>query len=85
MKKRNWLTYLPTIFVISIIISLIAYSTQGNSVQMNYTTFEQAAEHVEFQDSSVTIGETIIRVNGTYTDTKSSNNNRRLILNAFLG
>lgn len=76
MKKRNWLTYLPTIFVISIIISLIAYSTQGNSVQMNYTTFEQAAEHVEFQDSSVTIGETIIRVNGTYTDTKSSNNER---------
>ena len=34
--KRNWLNYLPTIFVICIIVSLLAYNVQGNTVQMSW-------------------------------------------------
>lgn len=71
--KRNWLNLLPTIFVISIILSLIAYSAQGNTVQMNYTTFEKVAKHAKFEDSSLDIDDTVITVSGTYTDTKKNN------------
>ncbi len=69
MKK--WLNYLPTIFILCIIISLVAYSAQGNSVRMNYTDFQKKAEKVEFQESSLTIMPTVIEVEGTYkTDKK---------------
>ena len=68
MKK--WVNYLPTIFIISIVISLIAYSFQGNNVQMNYTQFQKVAEHADFKDSSLNISSTVIEVQGVYQDTK---------------
>ncbi|CDA34204.1 aTP-dependent zinc metalloprotease FtsH [Firmicutes bacterium CAG:536] len=68
--KRNWLNLLPTIFVISIILSLIAYSAQGNTVQMDYTRFEKVAKTAKFQDSTMDIDDTVIKVHGTYTDKK---------------
>ena len=68
--KRNWLNLLPTIFVISIILSLIAYSAQGNTVQMDYTRFEKVAKTAKFQDSTLDIDDTVIKVHGTYTDKK---------------
>lgn len=71
--KRNWLNLLPTIFVISIILSLIAYSAQGNTVQMSYTTFEKVAKHAKFEDASLDIDDTVITVSGTYVDTKNNN------------
>ena len=68
--KRNWLNLLPTIFVISIILSLIAYSAQGNTAQMDYTRFEKVAKTAKFQDSTMDIDDTVIKVHGTYTDKK---------------
>ncbi len=68
--KRNWLNLLPTIFVISIILSLIAYSAQGNTVQMDYTRFEKVAKTAKFQDSTMDIDDTVIKVHGTYTEKK---------------
>ena len=68
--KRNWLNLLPTIFVISIILSLIAYSAQGNTVQMDYTRFEKVAKTAKFQDSTMDIDDMVIKVHGTYTDKK---------------
>lgn len=67
--KRNWLNYLPTIFVICIIVSLLAYNVQGNTVQMNYTQFESLSKHATFDDSSLDINDTVITVSGTYDDT----------------
>ena len=66
MKK--WLNYLPTIFILSIVLSLVFYSSQGNTVQMNYTQFEKIAEKVEFKESAMTISSTVISVEGTYAD-----------------
>ena len=64
MKK--WLNYLPTIFILSIVLSLVFYSSQGNTVQMNYTQFEKIVDEVDFKKSSMTIGSTIIQLEGTY-------------------
>lgn len=64
MKK--WLNYLPTIFILSIVLSLVFYSSQGNTVQMNYTQFEKIVDEVDFKKSSMTIGSTIIKLEGTY-------------------
>lgn len=64
MKK--WLNYLPTIFIITIVMSLIFYSSQGSTEQMNYSRFKGIAEHAEFEDSTLTISSTIIQVEGSY-------------------
>lgn len=64
MKK--WLNYLPTIFILSIVLSLVFYSSQGSTVQMNYTQFEKIVDEVDFKKSSMTISSTIIHLEGTY-------------------
>lgn len=64
MKK--WLNYLPTIFILSIVLSLVFYSSQGSAVQMNYTQFEKIVDEVDFKKSSMTISSTVIHLEGTY-------------------
>lgn len=64
MKK--WLNYLPTIFILSIVLSLVFYSSQGSTVQMNYTQFEKIVDEVDFKKSSMTINSTVIQLEGTY-------------------
>lgn len=64
MKK--WLNYLPTIFILSIVLSLVFYSSQGSTVQMNYTQFEKIVDEVDFNKSSMTISSTVIQLEGTY-------------------
>ena len=64
MKK--WLNYFPTIFILSIVLSLVFYSSQGSTVQMNYTQFEKIVDEVDFKKSSMTISSTVIQLEGTY-------------------
>lgn len=64
MKK--WLNYLPTIFILSIVLSLVFYSSQGSTVQMNYTQFEKIVDEVDFKKSSMAISSTVIHLEGTY-------------------
>ena len=64
MKK--WLNYLPNIFILSIVLSLVFYSSQGSTVQMNYTQFEKIVDEVDFKKSSMTISSTVIQLEGTY-------------------
>ena len=64
MKK--WLNYLPTIFILSIVLSLVFYSSQGSTVQMNYTQFEKIVDEVDVKKSSMTISSTVIQLEGTY-------------------
>lgn len=64
MKK--WLNYLPTIFILSIVLSLVFYSSQSSTVQMNYTQFEKIVDEVDFKKSSMTISSTVIQLEGTY-------------------
>lgn len=64
MKK--WLNYLPTIFILSIVLSLVFYSSLGSTVQMNYTQFEKIVDEVDFKKSSMTISSTVIQLEGTY-------------------
>ncbi len=70
MKK--WLNYLPTIFILCIIVSLFVYTTNGTSVGMNYTEFEKLSKNVTFSDSTLSIESTVIEVSGSYKD-KSGN------------
>ena len=63
---QKWLNYLPTIFILSIVLSLVFYSSQGSTVQMNYTQFEKIVDEVDFKKSSMTISSTVIQLEGTY-------------------
>lgn len=65
MKK--WLNYLPTIFIITIVCSLLFYSAQGPVNHMNYTQFQQIAETAEFKNATIDIENTVLKVEGVYT------------------
>lgn len=39
-----------TIFILSIVLSLVFYSSQGSTVQMNYTQFEKIVDEVDFKE-----------------------------------
>ena len=65
MKK--WLNYLPTLFIIVILMSLILFSTQGSVNRMNYTQFQNIAKTAQFDNSSLNISGTIIKAEGDYT------------------
>lgn len=65
MKK--WLNYLPTLFVIIILISIIGFSTRGSVNRMNYTDFKKIADTAHFDESTLNISSSIIKVEGVYT------------------
>ncbi|MBP3871930.1 MAG: ATP-dependent zinc metalloprotease FtsH [Faecalicoccus sp.] len=70
MKK--WLNYLPMLFIISIMISLVVYSSTGSTRTLSYSQFQKEAENVDFDDSTLSINSSIIRVKGTYKDSNKN-------------
>ena len=64
MKK--WLNYLPTLFIIIILASLLLFSTQGSVRRLNYTDFQKVAQQADFKESSLSISTTIVKAEGTY-------------------
>lgn len=78
--RRNWLNFLPTIFIISIIVSLVLYSSQGTTEQLNYTQFEKVAQTATFEDSQWNINSTVITVTGSYKDKKGNEHHYQTII-----
>lgn len=70
MKK--WINYLPTLFVVLIVLSLFFYSSQGSTRTMNYTQFKEIAEDARFGDTKVSISTSIIHVDGVLQDGDSN-------------
>lgn len=69
---KRWLNYLPMLFIISIMISLVVYSSTGSTRTLSYSQFQKTAESVDFDDSTLSMNSSIIRVKGTYTDSKKN-------------
>ena len=70
MKK--WMNYLPYALVIIILASLIVFSNDSRTENFDYSTFVREAENMEFQQSSISVGTTVIDVQGTYEDEKGT-------------
>lgn len=66
MKK--WMNYLPYALVIIILASLIIFSNDSRTKNYDYSTFVSEAETMDFQQSSLSVGSTVIDVQGTYKD-----------------
>ncbi len=66
MKK--WMNYLPYALVLIILTSLIVFSNDSRTKNYDYSSFVQEAEKMDFQQSSISVGTTVIDVQGTYKD-----------------
>ena len=64
MKK--WMNYLPYALVIIILASLIIFSNDSRTENMDYSTFMQEAENMDIQEASISVGTTVIDVQGIY-------------------
>ncbi|MDM8203359.1 ATP-dependent zinc metalloprotease FtsH [Faecalicoccus acidiformans] len=72
MPMKKWINYLPTLFVVLIVLSLFFYSSQGSTRTMNYTQFKEMAEDARFGDTNVSISTSIIHVDGVLQDGDSN-------------
>ncbi|WP_296242629.1 ATP-dependent zinc metalloprotease FtsH [uncultured Faecalicoccus sp.] len=72
MPMKKWINYLPTLFVVLIVLSLFFYSSQGSTRTMNYTQFKEIAEDARFGDTKVSISTSIIHVDGVLQDGDSN-------------
>ena len=73
MKK--WMNYLPYALVIIILASLIVFSNDSRTQNFDYSTFMQKAEKMTFQQSSMSVGSTVIDVQGTYKNEDGTTRN----------
>lgn len=73
MKK--WMNYLPYALVIIILASLIVFSNDSRTQNFDYSTFMQQAEKMTFQQSSMSVGSTVIDVQGTYKNEDGTTRN----------
>ena len=73
MKK--WMNYLPYALVIIILASLIVFSNDSRTQNFDYSTFMQEAEKMTFQQSSMSVGSTVIDVQGTYKNEDGTTRN----------
>ena len=64
MKK--WMNYLPYALVIIILASLIIFSNDSRTENMDYSKFMQEAESMDIQESTISVGTTVIDVQGIY-------------------
>ena len=60
MKK--WMNYLPYALVIIILASLIIFSNDSRTENMDYSKFMQEAESMDIQESTISVGTTVIDV-----------------------
>lgn len=69
------MNYLPYALVIIILASLIVFSNDSRTQNFDYSTFMQEAEKMTFQQSSMSVGSTVIDVQGTYKNEDGTTRN----------
>lgn len=68
--RKNWLTYLPTLFVVVIAAALIGFGVRSNSVPMSYTKFNGLLNQVDFKVSTWEMKSTTVTIAGQYENKK---------------
>lgn len=68
MKNNKWLNYLPYL-VVALTISAVLYLDPGSTVEsLTYSAFKTVVETKEITQSTVTVGDNVVYVQGVYLD-----------------
>ena len=66
MKNKKVISLLPYILVISIMLLLLTFGSGSSTKEFNYNEFAATAEKMKFKEVNLSVGTTVIDVNGIY-------------------
>ena len=66
MKNKKVISLLPYILVISIMLLLLTFGSGSSTKEFNYNEFAATAEKMKFKEVNMSVGTTVIDVNGIY-------------------
>ena len=67
MKNKKVISLLPYILVISIMLLLLTFGNGSNTKEFNYNEFAATAENMKFKEVNMSVGTTVIDVQGVYS------------------
>lgn len=66
MKNNRYVNFLPYVLVIAILLMLVSFSTGTKHRTFSYNEFVSQAEKMTFGDVNISVGTSIVKVEGTY-------------------
>lgn len=64
MNNKKFISFLPYILVLGIMLLLISYGSEGNTKNFNYNEFMTKANTMTFTKAEMSMGTTVIDVKG---------------------
>ena len=68
MNNKKYISFLPYILVLGIMLLLISYGTDSSTKNFNYNEFLTQAESLTFTRAEMSMGTTVIDVTGSYKE-----------------
>ena len=68
MNNKKFISFLPYILVLGIMLLLISYGSEGNTKNFNYNEFMTKANTMTFTKAEMSMGTTVIDVKGSYSE-----------------
>ena len=68
MNNKKFISFLPYILVLGIMLLLISYGSEGNTKNFNYNAFMTKANTMTFTKAEMSMGTTVIDVKGSYSE-----------------
>lgn len=66
MNNKKFISFLPYILVLGIMLLLISYGSDGSTKNLNYNEFMSKADSMTFTKAEMSMGTTVIDVKGSY-------------------
>ena len=67
MNNKKFISFLPYILVLGIMLLLISYGTDSSTKNFNYNEFMTKANTMTFTKAEMSMGTTVIDVKGSYS------------------
>lgn len=66
MNNKKFVSFIPYVLVLGIMLLLISYGADGSTKSFNYNQFMASADKLEFSKADLSVGTTVIDVKGAY-------------------
>lgn len=66
MNNKKFISFIPYVLVLGIVLLLVSYGADGSTKNLNYNQFMATADKLEFTKADLSVGNTVIDVKGVY-------------------
>lgn len=66
MNNKKFISFIPYVLVLGIVLLLVSYGADGSTKNLNYNQFMATADKLDFTKVDLSVGNTVIDVKGVY-------------------